>query len=132
MNENDFLRVIYESNPEDWIYQDEFGVYVLKSNLSISIKRENTEDLQPFTEVWATSFPNPNAYIERYFLRYNDNIIEIFYTATVDGSRASIPYPRLPDMSLSREDYRLGRIVNLMRDEYEDYLRRLNINIIEI
>ena len=74
MNYEDFRKSIANSTKDDWLEDDEHGVWILKSNLLISIQRENVENPDVFTEEWAAKCPNPNAYIQRYFLKYAGNI----------------------------------------------------------
>ena len=94
----------------------------------ISIQRENVENPDVFTEEWAAKCPNPNAYIQRYFLKYAGNIIETIYTASIDGRRADIPYPRLSNMTISGYECTIGKIVN-NNDLWDEYIRIKNITV---
>lgn len=133
MTYDEFMEKVLESKPEDWLYNDEKGVFVLKNDLLITIvgKEVDYDESGRFYEEWATSFPDPNARKKEFELCYAGNEIDILYTAMVDGARMYIPYPKLTDMTISQKDYRLGQIVNVMNAAYgfDSYLNRAGITI---
>lgn len=129
----EFMQKINASDPEDWIYDDEKGKFVFKNDLLISILGKDIDygESGKFYEDWATSFPDATAYRKEFELCYAGNEIETFYTAMVDGARMYLPYPKLDDMTISQNQYRLGKIVNLMNEGYgfDSYLRQANISV---
>lgn len=133
MNYDEFMKEILDSNVDDWLYDDELGLYVLKSNLAISIQsdREDIEDRE-FYEKWVESYPDPKGYRARFFLKYFGNIIESLYTVAVDGYRMLIPYPKTrTELTISTKQYTIGKIVNIPYNghDFDDYLQRANIKI---
>lgn len=126
MNYETFIDLIANSMPSDWLMDDEHGVWVLKNNLLITIQREVVEYPDEFTEEWATRCPDPHAYIQRYLLKYGENIIETIYTASIDGRRVDIPYPRLSDMTITKFECVIGKIIN-DKDSWEEYTRMKKI-----
>lgn len=133
MTYEEFLAVIVESTPKDWIYNDEKRNYIFKNDLRISIieKMIDYEDSGLFYEDWATKFPDNKARKVEFELCYNRNEIETFYMAYVDGMRMALPYPDLEDMSITKQQYQIGNIINIPNAAYgfDSYLSRANINV---
>jgi hypothetical protein len=133
MRYDDFIQQISNSTEEDWLYDDEIGKFVFRNDIRISIQSDrsvSSED-ERFYEEWATNFPDPNAYRKKYFLQFNECTISTFYTVEVDGYRCAIPYPRLEDMTITRQQYNIGRIVNSIHGySFDEYLRSAGITII--
>lgn len=129
----DFMELIVNSDVEDWIYDDERGTIVLKNDLLITIKREEIsyDEDGKFYEEWACNFPDSIAYRQRFESCYAGNVIETFYTVAVDGHRMDIPYPKLDDMTITRKQYSIGRIVNIPNEGYgfDSYLKRAGITV---
>lgn len=132
MDYNTFVESIQRSTPQDWLANDEFGVCVLKNNLMISIQREEKEAPEPFHEEWAVNCPDPNAYTQRFFLKYGDNIIDTFWAVSIDGNRATIPYPRIDDMTISSFQYAVACILNeCFSGDLDNYMQMKNITVRE-
>jgi len=132
MNYDDFIKEIMNSKIEDWLYDDDLGLYVLKSNISISIQsdREDNEDRE-FYEKWVEIYPDPKGYRARFYLKYYGNIIESFYTVAVDGYRMLIPYPKSRnDLSINSKQYHIGEILNIpySGNNFDEYLKMAGIS----
>lgn len=131
MKYDDFINTIVESNINDWIYDDTDGRYIYKNDIAISMQRD-MEDDSPFYGDWVTLFiHHPTAKRTMIYLCYLGNIIEIFYTASVDEGRMDIPYPT-KDMNISKKQYNIGRIVNIphceVMDRYDEFLKTAGIS----
>ena len=114
----DFIADIESSNHNDWMYDDELGLYIFKGNINISILSDREwvleGDDQYFHEEWAENNP------------------ETVYGAYVDGMRCFIPIPRISDMTISKFQYSVGEIINNcinVMNNYDDYLRRAGIQV---
>ncbi|EFM10156.1 conserved hypothetical protein [Paenibacillus curdlanolyticus YK9] len=132
MQYSEFIQHIQHSTPEDWIINDEFGTYVYKDNLSITIKREEVDfsDSGRFYEEWTERFPDKKAYKQRFLLCYNQTIVEDFYTVAVDGFRSNIPYPKLPEMTITEAQFKIGQIINSIGGHsFEEYIKRAGISV---
>lgn len=136
MNYEEFINAIVESEPNDWLCDDSKlkGKFVLKSNILISISEGEIdyEEFGRFHEEWAESFPDSVARKLQFELCYAGNEIESFYTVSVDGSRMYIPYPKLDGMTITRKQYAIGKIVNVLNEGYgfDSYLSRAGITVI--
>ncbi|MDR6883039.1 hypothetical protein [Bacillus sp. 3255] len=129
-----FKSRIIESDPIDWIYDDELGLFVLTSDIQITILTVRDDNFDnEFHESWVERYSDPKAYRKKYLLKYNGNTIETFYTVAVDGYRMDIPYPKRPEMTITNEQYRLGKIINRIHrgHGFDDYLERADIKIVE-
>ncbi|MEK4328929.1 hypothetical protein MKX70_24120 [Paenibacillus sp. FSL R7-0312] len=132
MRYSEFKSLISNSSPDDWIYDDDIGKYVFMGDIRISILSDRSESVgdEGFYEDWARSFPDKNAVRKKYFLQFNDSIIEQFYTVAVDGHRSYIPYPVLNTMTITKEQYAIGEILNSIHGySFDEYLQRSRITI---
>lgn len=70
------------------------------------------------------------------YLCFNGNIIETFYTASVDEARMYIPYPKSStELTITDLQYKIGRIINIptcdVIDRYDEYLNVAGIKKLE-
>lgn len=135
MNYAEFKKAIVDSEPEDWIYhisEDETEVYILKSNLSISIVGIPVSFEEQYNEDWAVNHSlESKAFKQTYYLKFNNTPIEEFATVWVNDCMATIPVPkRNQDNSvyLDNDDFRIGRIVNADMKVYNDHLEKFKIS----
>jgi hypothetical protein len=132
MRYDDFKSQIRDSTPDDWIYDDELGKYIFIGDIRISILSDRSEKIgdEGFYESWASKFPDSKVFRKIYFLQFNGSIIEQFYTVAVDGHRSYIPYPSLKSMTITREQYAIGRILNSIHGyNFEEYLQLAGIKV---
>lgn len=122
---------------QDWKYDDGLGQYIFMGDIDISIKGDGDWPLEGdeeyYFEVWATKNPNPKAYIKRYYLMYRGNIIETITGVSVDEMRWFIPYPRINEMTISRFEYAVGKIINKAISEYihfKHYVSNAGITVV--
>lgn len=134
MQYDDFFDTIVHSHVVDWLYNDEFGRYVYKKNVSISILGDR-KFFEAYNENWIHQYPNTLAYINRFHLAFNGSIVETFYVVAVDGYRMLIPFPRTEDMTISRIQHKIGKIINIpytnVMDQYNNYIQMAGISIRE-
>lgn len=131
MKYNDFINAIVNSKIEDWMYDDETGKYIFKNDISITMQQDREDD-EEFFEEWVKKFiHHPTATRMKVYLCFNGNVIDTFYTASVDGSRMHIPYPDSENMTITYNQYKIGQIVNIATcnviDRYDEYLIKAGI-----
>jgi hypothetical protein len=130
MTYENFIEKIVESKIDQWIYDDDLGLYIFRNDISITIQRdkEKHED-NDFNEPWVKKYSDPKGYKQGFFLRYNGTLIEKFYTVSVDGYRMYIPYPKSStDLTINKKKYNIGKIVNIVNSyNFDEYLRSGNI-----
>lgn len=126
----ELLRIIRESDKEDWLFNDERGIHTYKGDLNIRIERRDS-DLQSdkFTgEDWATNHPDPNAYRVIYELYYGSSFIEEKLLVSVDGHRATLPLPDIKTSEVDPEDYHFAKIVDQL-DTLSEYMERSGLKV---
>lgn len=132
MRYDEFLEIIYTSIPEDWSYDDDFGIYVYRNDINITIESDRSwpEGDETCHEAWSSQFSDSHAYRKRFILKYRGNFVKAIYGADVDGCRCFIPYPNINNMTITREQYGIGNIINgciSAYNEFESYLGQANI-----
>ena len=50
------IKRVMESNKEDWLFDDEEGVYTYKKDTNLRIVRDTVENDREFNEPWANNF----------------------------------------------------------------------------
>lgn len=135
MTYEEFIEMIYNSHVDDWIYDDDEGIFVLKRDIRISILSDRSsstfDEQDDFNEEWAQNFPDRNAKRKIYKLRFNGEFIEVFYAVSVDGHRSYIPYPKLDGMTITSFQYKIGQIINSIHGySFDEYIQRARITVI--
>ena len=96
--------------------------------------KNDDERARYFEESWVTKYSDEKAYVHVAELYYNGMRIDDFYTALVDGCRMCIPYPKRDGMTITKEQYGIGNILNIpycVNDVYsfDEYLRQAGITV---
>lgn len=69
----EFIKTIVEADTSDWLYDDAYGTYVYKNNISITMKQDRDDD-ENFEEDWVENFSHhPKATRLMVYLCYNGN-----------------------------------------------------------
>ena len=126
MDYKNFKTKIMNSLQEDWIINPEENM-ILKEDMRISIKKDVSESTK-FDKKWIKKFPDKSAFMRNHFLCYNGNIIEKFSTISVEGWRADVPMPDYDTMTITQEQYEIGKIFNNINN-YDYYLKSYGIKI---
>lgn len=127
-------NLMFNSTRDDWKSCSVAGVYVLTfiHNISIQLRQEENDELERFSEPWANSFPDRNAYRDIYVLYFNSSPITKYFFVSVDGGRASLPIPKSQEnLVVTSQMYNLGRVVNSNEHDYEAYFQRAKLKIEE-
>jgi hypothetical protein len=129
MNYDEFIDKILNSRRDDWIYDDDLERYVLKKDVSVSIVSDKATKEIEFYQEWLNKLENKTAYRARFFLCYNNSIVEAFHSAAVDGYRALIPYPDTKTMTITKKQYSIAGLVNISYKRLDEYLYLAGIKI---
>ena len=134
MSLDEYLSIIENSNIEDWKYDDNRQCYLYKPNISIMMYAKCQEEDIEFPEEWVKNYCNETAYVHIIEFHYNGSRIDDFFTAIVDGCRMCIPYPKHKEMTISNQQYKIGKIINIPYcgacDRYDQYLDLAGIRVI--
>lgn len=133
--EDQVLQVVLSSSPEDFRYDDETGVFFLKSDVSLRIVFERRDEPpEEFHEPWVKKFPDPKGRRQPVYICYGDTRVREVLCVYVDGGRHVIPCPRSSlDLTLDGFRHHRGRILNhhLPGDDFEFALSRAGITVRE-
>ena len=113
-SEDDVINLLLSSEPHDFTYDDDDGIFFLKSDVNLSIVFERGEICdRDFNEPWVKRFPDKNAFRQPVYIKYSGTKVKEELCVQVDGSRYIIPLPNsASDLKLSPFRYHLGRILN--------------------
>ena len=123
MSYDELIEFVMSTTPEEWLADDESGVFLCKSNLNVRIVRAKPEE-RIFEEEWAMKFPAKEPHPQGFTLWYGASRIKAYAFVAVDGFRSDLPLPRINTMDITSEQYAIANIVNLADDVYGDYYRR--------
>jgi hypothetical protein len=130
MTYDELLNLLVSSSREDWLHDDDHGIFTLRTDLDVTIREVRTErERRRFEEQWAKEFADPVAYHESYELWFRSSFVKAYTFVSVDG-RASLPLPKAPDdLTITREQYAIANIVNFsgFRSYFETHIQRFNI-----
>lgn len=131
--EKQVLDMIKSSQPEDFTYSDDIGVFFHKSDVLLRIIFDRTERSERyFSEPWATNFPDCDATLQPVYVHYGETRVLEISCACVDGARYIIPFPKSPkNLTLTPFLYHVGRILNhhISGYEFESGLRCAGITV---
>lgn len=130
MTYNELKEIISISRKEDWLFNDERGIYIYKNNLAVRIKRRDIDfDFDKFAgEDWATQHPDPTAYRVVYEIYYGSSFIEEKLLVSVDGHRATLPLPKVNTVLVSQADYHFASIIDQL-NTLDEYMSRAGLEV---
>ena len=118
------ISSVCNSTISDWNRESEDNIMHFLADSKIAIKWDCYEDQEPFFEEWATTHPDKNAYITKYYICYEEEIIKVFGMVYVDGRRALIPLPSLRTKHIDRASYNFACLVNSDVETLNSYICR--------
>jgi hypothetical protein len=110
----EFLSILTNSLPGEWVFNDARGIYIYRDDLHLRIFRKEVdkESSRFCGENWATKHPDPNAYRVTYEIFYGSTFLDEKILIAVDGFRAYLPIPKSGSSSVSYENYKFASIVD--------------------
>lgn len=132
-------KVILASNPrEDWakVITNTKETVSYKRNPTLRFEMSSNEDgtqNSNFQEHWANRHPDPHAYGLWCDLFFGSTLITRFILVGVDGMRALVPVPRLPNgspggLEIQPYDYRVAQIHDTL-GTLDEYIRRSGLTV---
>lgn len=124
MNYEELQEIFRTTVKDEWLFNDERGIYTYKNDLNLRIQRREIDfDSDKFQGVnWANKFPNPVAYRTIYEIYYGASFIKEKLLIAVDGFRATLPLPKIGTNFIKSEDYRFAKIVD-QSSTLDDYMK---------
>lgn len=130
MRYEEVIDRVLGTSANDWAYNDERGIFVLRSDVDIRIVRKSDEEDREFDEDWATNHPDRKAYRVTYEIYYRASFIDEFLLVAVDGGRAELPLPALPSKVIPRKKYLEARAVD-HQGRLDEYISRSKLTVEE-
>jgi len=121
---------IIESDLDAWDCDDSEGRYTYTEDVALRIERAPFDEHSDFHEAWARNFPDPDAQKFTVIIYYDSSPAKKEYIVAVDGYRIDIPLPDRNNLTISKFQYNLGEILNLVGGwDYDNYLNRAGVII---
>lgn len=114
-------------------------IFSLKTNLLVSVACGLTHN-DDFIEEWANSFPDKKASSSFVDFFYSNQLVYRDIYVSVDGGRCSIPLPEMrfdqsihevESLTVQREKYEFYRLLNGTGYDYDSYMQRTGIVIVD-
>ncbi len=128
-------NIVRDSSNEEWSRaQGAFGRDVRFYNEDVNLRAEiwYHEDAgthkTDFKEAWANKHPDPSATSYYVFLFYGSSPIKQYILVAVDGGRALIPLPKVPEKTISKEDYLIASLFDDIKT-LDQYIKRSGLAI---
>ena len=126
---DDVMKTIRDSECDDWLFDDEKGIFTLRDDLDVRIERRDPDDLlASYTEPWANNHSDLNATRVFFDIYYRSSFVETFMLVYVDGARACLPYPDAGTTIIPFARYRLARAVD-HQDKLDEYIQRSSLTV---
>lgn len=116
------VDIVCNSDREQWNIDDENNRMFFKNDSKISIRWDEVDHDELFKEDWATHHCDSKAYKVKYYIYCDQNIVETFYLAYIDGFRALIPMPNYATQCIKRKDYLFGKLLTNSVKNYNEYI----------
>ena len=130
MTYDELMEIILNSSFENWVYDDEKGIFTFREDLDIRIEeRRSSSDRDEFNEEWATRHPDPHATRVFYDIYYRSSFVKSFMLVSVDGGRAHLPLPESAvSTTIPYERYALARAVDYL-GTLDEYIERFRLTV---
>ncbi len=131
------LKMIQESKPNGWEYDELEGIYTYKPDVKLTIKRIEYGDKKEYNEPWLKKFPDSVGYREIFNIFYGSSFIKKEYLIAVDGFRGYVPVPKLGytnNPKINKWEYAFGNIIHSKVPDFykfDDLLKRANISVVD-
>jgi hypothetical protein len=124
---DDVLEFVRLSEPDDYDWDQEAGIFTYTKDVSLRIVVDQKEDM-PFREPWATQFPDGNAFRRPVFIEYALSRVQEMFFVNADGGRYMLPVPKSrTDLKITPFQYHVGKILNPRPLDLDTGLQRAGI-----
>lgn len=130
MDYSKLLDLIDESDKDGWLFNDKRGIYTLKIDVNLRIERREIDlSGDRFSgEAWADGHADPKAYRVTYEIYYGSSFIVEKLLVSVDGHRATLPFPQINSHKITQKNYHFAQIVDQL-DTLDDYMDRAGLKV---
>lgn len=118
----EIIDTVCNSTISDWKCDGGDCVMYYLPDQKITIRWDQQEDQEPFSDEWAVKHPDKKAYSTNYYICYEQRTIKTFGMVYVDGHRALIPIPNYLTNHIDRTSYKLACLVNSDIENLKRYI----------
>ena len=108
----EILDMVCNSTISDWNRDSGDCVMYYLPDQKVTIKWDQQENQEPFSDEWAVKHPDKKAYSTNYYICYDQRTVKTFGMVHVDGYRALIPMPNYLTGHIDRTSYKFACLVN--------------------
>ncbi len=133
MSFEEIMDFVERSDPKaDWqsvSITNKEEVFCLRDTKLRIVHHTGDEGVQneDFQEPWANKFPDPKATGFWYDVEYDGGCLRRMLIVAVDGYRAYLPCPKVTEMTVSKLQDAVGRIIATDQQRYAEYKERAGI-----
>ena len=145
MDYNAIEEILGKSRPDDWLYDNEHGIYTYKPDVELNIKMRsdispelidllaratntNKEDLErtlkeneEYRAEWVRNFADPSAKKRMARVFYRGSFVKAWTFILVDGGRNYIPEAPHETKVITSLQYNIGKILNKSINGLREY-----------
>jgi hypothetical protein len=138
MNFEDIRNILKTSNPKDWLYDNNYGIYTYKPDVELNILTQHPDEPdsnKKFEEDWTNKFSNKNAWMLVAKVYYSGSFVRLYLFVRADGDRIIIGMPKsAAELEITHLQYNMGKIMSYRNIEgnLSDYDPRFNTSEIEV
>jgi hypothetical protein len=132
MTYTELTEMLADARPDEWLHDDDQGVWTFKRDLQVTVReRRGDADLGTLAEPWATRLGHDPVHVRIFDLWFGASLVKGFYFASVDGTRALLPYPKTQeDLTITHEQWGIAVAVNSHTGHLDEYLAQAGIRVI--
>ncbi len=134
MKFNDIETILKTSNPKDWLYDIDDGIYTFKPNVRLNILTKFPDDPhsgEKFEEDWVNRYPSKDAWKLFAKVYYSGSFVKHYFFVSADGDRILIGVPKTAtELEITHLQYNMGKILSYrnLDANLSDYDERLRMS----
>jgi len=138
MKFDDIENILKTSNPRDWLYDIDDGIYTFKPDVKLNILTKHPDDPdlnRKFEEDWVKKFPSKEAWMLVAKVYYSGSFVKSYLFVRADGDRIVIGMPKSAiELEITPLQYNMGQILNYRNVDAKlsDYEPRFKMSGIEV
>lgn len=133
MTYEEVWKIIEDSSPEDWTETcTGDGVCEIVYNKDINLRfidDSGCNYIENFQEDWANRHPDKHAHKHDIRLYYCQSCLESIPVVSVDGGRASLPYPDPETKTIPYREYKAAQIGVQGNSRLDEYIERSGLTV---
>ena len=121
------------------IFNNDWSVFKDKAtfnqDVGLTIEYSDDDEDRIFNEDWTKVFPNHTSTKTKFYIKYNNILIEEIMCVWVDGGRVILPIPKSSDiLEVSKNKYNFSKRIHYIFNgsyDFDDYFNRAKLKVLE-